>query len=253
MLDNNFPGKLYLINQNGGEILGQKVYKSLLDVPEPIDLVSIHIPRDNVLNIIDDCAAKNVPVIHIFAAGFSESGDHTGFELEDKLLQKAKEKGIHIIGPNSAGIYCPASKIPLGATGMMGENGTIGLICQSGSIAAKLVEVGIARNINYSKGISIGNVIRPDSPDFLEYMADDPETTIIGVYIEGTRNSRRLLNVMKKVTSRKPVIVWKGGRTETGASAAASHTGSIATSATNWSVALKQVGVIEVQSLRRAD
>jgi acyl-CoA synthetase (NDP forming) len=133
--------------------------------------------------------------------------------------------------------------------GILGEEGSVGFISQSGGIATKLVTIGIARHIYYSKGVSFGNGIDLDASDFLQYLAADPKTKVIGAYLEGTRDGTRLYNTMKEVAKVKPVVVWKGGRTEAGAQAAMSHTGSLASSAAIWSGMLKQARAIEVHSL----
>ena len=143
--------------------------------------------------------------------------------------------------------------MPLGPShlGKVGISGSVGFVSQSGGIAAKLVEVGIARHINYSKGISFGNGIDLNASDFLQYLTADAKTTVIGAYLEGTRDGRRLFDTMKEVTKAKPLIIWKGGRTEVGAQAAMSHTGSLASSAAVWAAMLKQVGAVEVHSLEQ--
>jgi len=133
--------------------------------------------------------------------------------------------------------------------GKIGETGPVGFISQSGGIAGKLIEIGIARHINYSKGVSFGNGIDLDASDFLQYMAADLKTKVIGAYLEGTRKGARLFNTIKEVAKVKPLVVWKGGRTEVGAQAAMSHTGSLASSAAIWSAMLRQAGAIEVPNL----
>jgi acetyltransferase len=133
--------------------------------------------------------------------------------------------------------------------GILGEEGSVGFISQSGGIAAKLVTIGMTRHINYSKGVSFGNGIDLDANDFLQYLAADPKTNVIGAYLEGTRDGTRLLTTMKEVARIKPLVVWKGGRTEAGAQAAMSHTGSLASSAAVWSAMLRQAGAIEARSL----
>jgi acetyltransferase len=125
----------------------------------------------------------------------------------------------------------------------------VGFISQSGGIGEKLVELGTARGINYNKGVSFGNGIDLDSHDFMEYMAADPKVSVIGTYLEGTRNGRRLFDTMKAAAKVKPLIVWKAGSSDVGAAAAMSHTGSLASSATIWSAALRQSGVIEVYGI----
>jgi acyl-CoA synthetase (NDP forming) len=133
--------------------------------------------------------------------------------------------------------------------GKIGKIGPVGFISQSGGIAVKLIEIGIARYINYSKGVSFGNGIDLDASDFLQYLAADPKTKVIGAYLEGARDGARLFNTMKEVARVKPLVVWKGGRTEAGAQAAMSHTGSLASSAAIWSAMLRQAGAIEVHNL----
>jgi acyl-CoA synthetase (NDP forming) len=133
--------------------------------------------------------------------------------------------------------------------GALGESGSVGFVSQSGGIATKLVTIGITRHINYSKGVSFGNGIDLDASDFLQYLAADSKTKIIGAYLEGTRDGARLSNTIKKVARSKPLVVWKGGKTEAGAQAATSHTGSLASSAAIWSAMLKQAGALEVHSL----
>jgi acetyltransferase len=125
----------------------------------------------------------------------------------------------------------------------------VGFISQSGGIADKLMEIGMARHINYSKGVSFGNGIDLDASDFLQYLAADSKTTVVGAYLEGTRNGRHLFGTIKEVAKTKPLVIWKVGRKEVGAQAAMSHTGSLASSAAIWSAAIEQAGAIEVHSL----
>lgn len=249
IVDAGFNGNIYPVNPRGGEFLGHKVYPSLRAIPEPVDYVIVSIPRESVPKLLDDCAANKVKAVHFFTAGFSELGDPSGRKLEEEMVKKARASGFRIIGPNCIGVYSPESKVPYGPGGKIGKIGSVGFITQSGGIGEKLIELGIARGINYNKGISFGNGIDLDSPDFMEYMAADPKISVIGVYLEGTRNGCRLFNTMRAVARKKPLIVWKAGRTDVGAAAAMSHTGSLASSPVLWSAALKQCGVIEVHSI----
>ena len=243
-----FPGTVHPVGSSGGTICGLNIFPNLRLVPGEVDYVVVCIPRESILELLDDCAAKKVKAVHFFTAGFSEMGEE-GRKLEEQMLRKARQGGFRIIGPNCIGIYCPESRIPCGPSPRIGASGSIGFVSQSGGIADKLMEVGIARHINYSKGISFGNGIDLDASDFLQYLAVDPKTSVIGTYLEGTRNGRRLFDTVKEVAKSKPLIVWKGGRTEAGAQAAMSHTGSLASSAAMWSAILRQAGAIEVQNL----
>jgi len=242
-----FPGLIYPVGSKGGRIADLEIFPNLRLVPGEVDYVIVSVPRQSVLELLDDCAAKNVKAVQFFTAGFSEI-DAQGRKLEEQMLEKARQGHMRIIGPNCIGVYCPEHKIPF-PLGILGESGPVGFASQSGGIATKLVTIGIARHINYSKVVSFGNGIDLDASDFLQYLAADPKTKVIGAYLEGTRDGARLFNTMKEVAKVKPLVAWKGGRTEAGAQAAMSHTGSLASSAAIWSAMLKQAGAIEVHSL----
>lgn len=248
LVNAGYKGNIYPVSPDGGEILGLKIYPNLKSVPGPVDYVLVSIPRQFVLSLLDDCATKRVKAVSFFTAGFRETGDSAWKEMEDKMLAKARQGGFRIIGPNCLGVYSPECRLPL-IEGIVEEPGAVGFISQSGGLAAKLVSLGISQGINYSKGVSFGNGIDLDSLDFLEYLTADPKTRVIGVYIEGVRDGRHFFNAIKETAKVKPLIIWKGGRTEAGAITAASHTGSLTTSITAWATAIKQAGAIEVYSL----
>ncbi len=251
LISAGFAGHIYPIGSGGGIISGLKIFPNLRLVPGEVDYVIVSIPRQSVLKLLDDCAAKKVKTIHFFTAGFSETGKPEWCGLEDQMVRKARQNGIRIIGPNCLGVCCPESRIPFGMTplGKIGIGGSVGFISQSGGIADRLIEIGVIRHINYSEGVSFGNGIDLDASDFFQYLAADPKTTVIGAYLEGTRRGHRLFDTMKEVVKAKPLVVWKGGRTEAGAQAAISHTGSLTSSTAVWSAMLKQAGAIEVHSL----
>ena len=248
LISAGFSGTIYPIGSSEGTILGFNIFPNLRLVPGEVDYVVVCIPRQSILELLDDCAAKKVKVVHFFTAGFSELSEG-GQELEQRMLKKARDGGFRIIGPNCIGVYCPENRIPYGPSTEIGVSGSVGLVSQSGGIAGKLIQTGIARQINYSKGISFGNGIDLDSSDFLQYLGADPKTSVIGAYLEGVRNGRRLFDTIREIARSKPLVVWKGGRTEVGAQAAMSHTGSLASSAAIWSAMLRQAGAIEAQSL----
>lgn len=248
LVDAGFKGVIYPIHPRGGEFQGLKAYRSIREVPGIVDYVIVSIPREAVPALLDDCAHK-VKAIHFFTAGFGEAGDSTGKKLEEELIEKARQGGFRIIGPNCIGVYSPEARVPYGPTGRIGEVGSVGFISQSGGIGEKLFELGLARGIKYSKGISFGNGIDLDSPDYMEYMAADARISVIGAYLEGTKNGHRMFTVMQDAARVKPLVVWKAGRTDVGAAAAASHTGSLASSAEIWSAVLRQSGAIEVRDV----
>ncbi|MFU8796650.1 MAG: CoA-binding protein [Dehalococcoidia bacterium] len=243
-----FRGPIYPVGSRGGRIAGFDIYRNIREIPGEVDYVIVAIPRRSVLDLLDDCAAKKIKAIQFFTAGFSELDTESGRTLEQRMVDKARRGGFRIIGPNCIGVYCPEHRISF-LMGAVGEPGRVGFVSQSGGIAGKLATTGMARGIGYSKGVSFGNGIDLDASDFLEYLAADPQTSVIGAYLEGTRDGRRLFNTMREVSRVKPLVVWKGGRTEAGARAARSHTGSLASSPSVWSAVLRQVGAVEVHSL----
>ena len=249
-LDADFKGKLYAVGLEGGQIWGLPIYPNLRAIPEPIDYVIVTIPKQFILGLLDDCAAKGVKVVQIFSAGFSESETEAGRELEVKLAKKARDLSIRIIGPNCIGVYCPGSRMPiLWPIPIQEGTGSAAFICQSGGHTGAFAELGLVRGIRFSKMVSFGNGCDLDSVDFLEYFAADPETEIIGAYLEGAKDGPRLLELIKEISKTKPVIIWKGGITETGAQLATSHTAAVASSDAIWAAALKQAGAIKVESM----
>lgn len=246
LIQSDFGGPVYPVNPGLDEIFGVKVWPSLTAIPGPVDLVISCIPRTSILELLDDCAAKRVAAVHFFTAGFRETGEARWIDVEEEMARRAKKGGFRIIGPNCIGVACPEHRLPYGAASCAGKPGPAGLISQSGGHAGKLVEIGATRGIGFSKIASIGNCCDLGAADFLEYMAVDPKTDFIGLYLEGPRDTRRLFQVMRAVSGRKPVVVWKGGATEAGAKAATSHTGAMKASAAVWAAALRQAGAIQV-------
>jgi len=248
-LSDRFQGEVYGVNPGGGEVFGRKLYPNLTSIPGPVDLVVACIPRAQVLEALDDCAAKGIKAIQFFTAGFKETGDQGWAEVEQEMVRRARRGRFRIIGPNCFGVYCPEHGVPYGPWIPSGKVGRIGYISQSGGHAGKMLEIGLTRGISFSKVVSMGNGSDLGSADYLDYLAADAKTEIIGMYLEGPPDSRRLFESLRAVSPNKPVVVWKGGNTEAGAKAIASHTGALAASGSVWSAALGQAGAIEVRGL----
>lgn len=244
-----FPGGIYPVNPAETEVYGRRAYASVKDIPGPVDLVIVCVPRRLVPSIIADCGLKGVKAAHLFTGGFSESGRPEDRAAEEEVVRLARRAGIRIIGPNCMGVYHPAARIPWGPSDLMGDAGAVGFLSQSGGHAVKMAEIGVTSGISYSKMVSYGNGADLDSADFIEYLGADPATEIIGAYLEGCREGRRLLEALSSVSKSKPVVVWKGGRTVQGAEAAASHTGAVMAAGDLWSSALKQAGAIPVADM----
>ncbi|MCX5999830.1 MAG: CoA-binding protein, partial [Chloroflexi bacterium] len=218
-------------------------------VPGPVDLVIVCAPRTTAIGILDDCAAKAIKAVYFYAAGFSETGEPEWAEVEKDMVASARRGGFRIIGPNCFGVYSPECGIPYGPFNLMVPTGSVGFISQSSGHMGKILEFGLTHGMGFSKGMSLGNAADLGSAEVLEYMALDPSTSTVGLYLEGPRDAARLFEVMRIASELKPIVVLKGGRSAAGARATASHTGALAASAAVWSAALRQVGAVEAHSL----
>jgi len=240
--------RIYPINPKGGETLGLKVYPSVKDVPGPLDYVITTINARLTAQLMEDCVAKGVKAVSLFTAGFSETGTEEGRQLEAELVKIARQGGVRIIGPNCMGIYCPSGRLSF-AFDFPHEKGQVGFISQSGGNSFYFVRAAVNRGIRFSKAVSYGNACDINETDLLEYLSHDPETKVITVYVEGTRDGVRFFRVLREAAKAKPVIVLKGGVTEGGSRATATHTGSLAGSSAHWDALLKQSGAIRVYDL----
>jgi len=236
---------LFLVNPKYKELHGKRCYASILDVEDQIDYVVIAVPALLVPKVLSECIKKGVKAVHVFTAGFSETGMEERKVLEDEVRNIAKGK-VSLIGPNCMGICCPKSGLAF-VPDVLGEEGPVGVISQSGTFAEQFLSIGTLRNVKFSKVVSYGNAIDLDCPDFLEYLANDPETKVIALYIEGTKNGKQLKAAVTEAAKLKPVLALKGGVTEHGRRAASSHTGSVAGSPEIWRSLFRQGGVIQVE------
>ena len=244
-----YPGRLYPINPKVEEISGIKTYPSLISLPERVDLVIISVPAPFVPDALRDCVASGNKNIHIFSSGFKESGEEEGIQLQKEIEKIAREGGLRVVGPNCMGFYVPASRM-LTWTAASKESGPISLISQSGGNAQEITNYTSNRyGIYFSKSISYGNALTLDSTDFLDYLAHDDETRIINMYLEGVKDGRHLLDLVTETNRHKPVIIYKGGLTESGARAVSSHTGSLAGGEKIWKAFFRQSGAVPVDSL----
>lgn len=248
LLEIGFDRPLYLVNPKGGEIKGHKVYASLKDVPGNVDYVIGLVNAQIAPGLVEECAEKGVRAIHFCTAGFSETGEEERVKLESELAEAARKKGIRIIGPNCMGIYCPQSRLSF-SPAFPKESGPVGVISQSGGNSIYLVRQAALRGIRFSKVISYGNACDINEVDLLEYLANDVDTKIIALYIEGIKDGKRFRKAMEQATKQKTVILLKGGATEGGARAAAGHTAALAGSRAAWDALCKQLGIISVSSI----
>ncbi len=247
LLEMEYPGPVYPVNLKGGEMHGLKVYPSLSEVPDAVDFVIGLVPAAAATELVESCAGKGVNAIHFCTAGFSETGEEEGSKLETELTETARKLGIRIIGPNCMGLYCPKSRLSFSPF-FSSEGGSIALISQSGGIATSVVRQALPRGLRFSKAISYGNACDLDECDFLEYLAEDSDTHIIAMYIEGTKKGKKIRQALEKAAQEKILVLLKGGVTGGGTRAAAGHTGALAGNKTVWDALCKQLGIIRVRS-----
>jgi acyl-CoA synthetase (NDP forming) len=246
-------GKVFHVNVDeaewpGAEELGVQNFRSILDIPDPVDYVTISVPRKFVPGLIQNCIEKEVAVVHIFTAGFEESGEEEGIRIDREISELARKSGILIIGPNSMGLFNPAVGIRHNESEYYGETGHFGYISQSGSMAMGISMEANAYDLKMSKCISMGNGMVLDVPDYLDYLAQDAETHVIGMYLEGLRNPHRFFEALRETTSIKPVLIWKVGLTEDAARATEAHTGTSFIREDLWRSLLTRCGAVLIES-----
>ncbi len=249
-----FNGNLYSVQVNpetieGIEALGVKNYTSLTEIPEAVDLAIVAVPRAAALRVLDDCIQKDVAAVHLFTAGFAETDTKEGSELEQELIERAERGNLHIIGPNCFGIINPGIGLRQSEDQYAYISGPVGLISQSGNIALSFSFEAHLQGIEICKSVSFGNGTVLDGTDYLEYFGQDPAVKIIAMYLEGVKDGKRFLRALEKVSADKPVLIWKGGRTEGGERAIAAHTGSLAIPQDIWEKAIRQYGAMNVTSM----
>jgi acyl-CoA synthetase (NDP forming) len=249
-----FGGKLYSVQVDPREIpgieeMGVPNHASLLEVPDEIDYVVCAVPRTVAPRVIADCAAKGVGGVSLFTSGFAETGEEEGIRLQAELGRIAREAGLALIGPNCMGVYNPKLGVRQAAEQPAGDAGPVGFISQSGTHAINFSLVGAAQGVRISTSVSMGNAEVLDVPDYLDYLTDDAQTKIIAMYVEGVKDGRRFFESLKRASATKPVVVWKGGVTEAGARATASHTAALASSQHVWEAVIRQAGALAVESV----
>jgi acyl-CoA synthetase (NDP forming) len=248
LINKGFEGGVYSVNPNKRELAGLKCYPTLTDVPDPVDHVIVAISARLVPPLLRECAAKNVKACTIFSAGFSELGTEEGRRLEQEIIGISANNGLRIIGPNCMGIYCPSTGLHF-STDLQEKSGSLGLICQSGTVATYLSRAAPLRGARINKAVSYGNACDINESDLLEHYTQDSDIEVIAAYIEGVKDGKRFLEALKKAARTKPAIVLKGGKTETGIATAASHTGALSSSIQVWNAIMRQSGAISADHL----
>ncbi|AEE15041.1 acetyl coenzyme A synthetase (ADP forming), alpha domain protein [Thermodesulfobium narugense DSM 14796] len=248
VIDGGYKGNIYPINPKADYILGYKCYKSVLDIPDDLDLVVFVIPSKFVNPVMRECAQKGVKGAIVITAGFKETGLE-GAKLERELKEIVKSNNIRLVGPNVLGLIDTHNSINASFASFMPKKGNIGFISQSGAFATAIMDWAAANDIGFSKFISIGNKADVNEIDLLEVLKDDNDTDVILMYLESIDNGRAFMDIAYKTSKVKPIIVLKSGTTAAGAKAATSHTGSLAGSDQAYTSAFKQCGVIRASTV----
>jgi len=251
VLDNllkfKYKGKIYPINPNHKKILGLDCYKSMLDIPVNTDLVVIAVPHLTVPKVLEEAGQKKTKNAIIISSGFSETGEE-GASLEKSLIEISKKYGIRILGPNCLGIINPKCNLNASFATKMPPKGKVAFLSQSGALCTSILDWAEKVHFGFSKFISLGNNLDIHEADLLDYLGNDSETEVILMYIEGVKQGGKFLEVAKKVTQKKPVIVVKAGKTEKGAKAVLSHTGSISGRDNIYDVAFEKAGILRAEN-----
>ncbi|MBI2910414.1 MAG: CoA-binding protein [Chloroflexi bacterium] len=250
LLNYGFEGRILPVKPGESEVMDLRCYPSILDVPGEVDLAMLVTPAAVAPDIIRECARKGVKFAIIHSAGFGELGVE-GRERQARVLEAARSGGVRIVGPNCMGLYNPQAHINTITPEVVlpAETGAVACFGQSGWVTENFILSGRERGLRFSKVVSSGNQIDLSTVDYLEYFGADPQTKVIGAYIEGIKDGCAFLRAAMEVSSRKPVIIWKPGASEVGARAVATHTGSLAGSDAIFAGAARQAGVLRAHDL----
>jgi acetyltransferase len=248
MHDYGYKGKLYAINRKGDEVLGHKIYRKLADIPDKIDQAFITIPSAFVPEALKECIERKIQAAVLFTGGFSEA-DAQGKALEKEVLDIARGH-MRLMGPNCFGPYCPKGGVTVFTGALFSkETGPVAMTAQSGQLSECIIARAQGEGIRHSKYASYGNAADINEAELLEYLLADKDTKIITSYLEGVKDGRRYFDIARNNFGKKPVIIWKVGLTQMGASASASHTGSLAGTGAAWDAFFRQTGAVKVTTL----
>ncbi len=250
LLRHGYRGAVYPVNPRAASIHSIRAYATVGDVPDAVELAVIAVPKECVLEVVDECGAKGVPALVVVTAGFREIGG-AGVERERALVERVKRYGMRLVGPNCVGVVNTAGDVSLNATfaPSMPPPGAVSFISQSGAMGVTILDYAAEYGIGVHHFVSVGNKADVSGNDLLEYWDDDPETRVILMYLESFGNPRKFTRIARRVAKTTPIIAVKAGRTAAGARAATSHTGALAGADVATDALLAQCGVIRVDTV----
>jgi len=248
LLEGKKKRKIYFINPFQKKILGIKTFNNIIDVKNKIDLAIIAVNAKIVPDVLSDCVKKGVREVIVISAGFSEAGK-TGENLEQRIEKIIQGKKTRLIGPNCLGIIRPSLKLNATFAPITPKQGNIAFLSQSGALIDAIIDKSTCENFGFSTIISYGNEVDANLNEFLEFLEKDKETKSIIIYLEGIKKPREFFKTAKRISTKKPIIILKGGRTKKGKTAAKSHTASLAGSFEIFSGACSQFGLLQADTL----
>jgi len=249
LIDGGYKGDIYPVNPNTPEAFGLKAYQTVIDLPDDIDLAIVAVPARTAPAVVADCCRKRVRFVIVHSAGFAELGAE-GKALQEEMLRCIRGRNTRLIGPNCMGIYVSKSRINNIVYGSpICDPGSVAFVGQSGWVTENVVVLGRERGLRFSKIVSIGNQSDLTIEDMIDYLAEDSDTRVIALYAEGIKRGGDFFKIVRKAGQKKPVIVWKSGRSAIGARSASSHTGSLAGDAAVFDAVAEQTGMIQARDL----
>ncbi len=248
LIGSGYEGVVYPINPKHESILGVHAYKSVDDIPKPVDLSIIATPSKVVLDVVEQCGKRGIKGILIISAGFKEIGKE-GVELEEDLIKIKNKYNLRILGPNCVGFILPYLNINATFARSMPSKGNIALFSQSGAICGAILDWAAAANVGFSSFVSVGSMLDIDFGDLIDYFGMDIHTRSIVLYVESITNARKFMSAARSFARNKPIIVIKAGRFKEGAKAATSHTGALAGEDGIYDAAFKRAGIVRVKEI----
>jgi acetyl-CoA synthetase (ADP-forming)/acetyltransferase len=242
-----YKGKLFAVNPKYDDIKGVPCCPKITDIKEPIDYALIVLPRDRVPQALDECVTAGVKYVLVFSSGFSEAGEK---DLEQRLMDTLKKGPTRMIGPNCIGIHAPENGVLFYPSLPMEARGDIAYFSQSGGHALNFLVRGVSSGLEFNKVVSVGNQADLKIEDFMEYFAEDEKIKFICGYVEDIKQGERFKKLARHIVldKKKPLVIWKGGRSDDGARATMSHTGAIAVPTKIWDSVMEQLGVINAET-----
>ncbi|MBI4300905.1 MAG: CoA-binding protein [Chloroflexi bacterium] len=244
-LESGFQGRIYPVNIREEQVQGLEAYPTLADIPGDVEMMVVAVPAAQVPSVFEQAAAKGVKGAVVISSGFAEVSAE-GRALQERVVGIAREAGIRFVGPNCMGIYSSAGRLSLCFDSHL-RSGPISFISQSGTMGSYLGQLAMAKGYGLRSFINTGNMADVTFDEYLEYLVRDDETKAIVLYIEGLREGRRFFEVAREVVKRKPIVVYKAGRTYAGSRAALSHTASLTGDDEVFDAMCRQAGLIRAE------